>query len=247
MDITVSVAGKLKELVDNNGPRYLAENPYGVYRELVNSGSAEKKTAGAVMLLLTTDIMETLDPKQDPATLSKQIQKECCFNKKMSDLLSDIVLLLHSDENEEDWKDKDVAGLERFRKEKLPVEWDGFSTWQVSGGGVDCFYNAAMVLKPTAKLVINEELTKGLKKNPFMKTDAIRNIYVKNLKAYLDREFEEYCTCDDYYQPVVEDFELESYVNDWCKKNGFKIISCEGEGDDSGFEPDSVRRWIKYR
>ena len=218
-----------------------------MYRELVNSGSAEKKTAGAVMLLLTTDIMETLDPKQDPATLSKQIQKECCFNKKMSDLLSDIVLLLHSDENEEDWKDKDVAGLERFRKEKLPVEWDGFSTWQVSGGGVDCFYNAAMLLKPTAKLVINEELTKGLKKNPFMKTDAIRKIYVKNLKAYLDREFEEYCTCDDYYQPVVEDFELESYVNDWCKKNGFKIISCEGEGDDSGFEPDSVRRWIKYR
>ena len=55
-----------------------------------------------------------------------------------------------------------------------------------------------------------------------------------------------YCTCDDYYQPVVEDFEIEYYLKEWCKKNGFKIISCKGEGDDSGFEPNSVRRWIKY-
>jgi len=80
-----------------------------------------------------------------------------------------------------------------------------------------------------------------------MKADAIRKIYVKSLKGYLDRELEEYCTCDDYYQPVVEDFELDYHLKDWSKKNGFKIISCEGDGDDSGFEPDSVRRWIKYQ
>ncbi len=39
---------------------------------------------------------------------------------------------------------------------------------------------------------------------------------------------------------------LHYYLKEWCKKNGFKVISCEGDGDDSGFEPDSVRRWIKY-
>lgn len=246
MDITVSAAEKLKELVDNNGPGYLAANPYDVYRELINSGSADNKTAGAVMLLLTAGIMEKPDSRQDPATLSKRIQKECCFNKRMADILTDIALLLHSNENEENWKDKDMAGLDKFRKEKMSVEWEGFATWQVSGGGVDCFYNALIVLKPTVKLVINEEVSKALKKNPFLKSDAIRKIYVKNLNAYLDREFEEYCTYDDYYQPVVEDFELEDYAEDWCKKNGFKIISCEDEGDDSGFVPDSVRRWIKY-
>ena len=216
MDLAESVAGKLKELIDNNGPKFLSADSYEVYKELVNSGAADNKTAGAVMFLLTTDI------------------------------LADIALFLHSNENETEWKNKDLAGLEKFRKEKLSIEWDGFATWQVSGGGVDCFYNAVIVLKPTAKLVINEEFSKALKKNPFMKADAIRRIYVKSLKGYLDREFEEYCTCDDYYQPVVEDFELDYYLKDWCKKNGFKIISCEGDGDDSGFEPDSVRRWIKF-
>ena len=246
MDLAESVAGKLKELIDNNGPKFLSADLYEVYKELVNSGAADNKTAGAVMFLLTTDILDTMDSGQDAMALSKMIQKECCFNKRMSDILADIALLLHSSENETEWKNKDLAGLEKFRKEKLSIEWDGFATWQVSGGGVDCFYNAVIVLKPTAKLVINEEFSKALKKNPFMKADAIRRIYVKGLKGYLDREFEEYCTCDDYYQPVVEDFELDYYLKEWCKKNGFKVISCEGDGDDSGFKPDSVRRWIKY-
>lgn len=56
----------------------------------------------------------------------------------------------------------------------------------------------------------------------------------------------------DVYRELInsesadKDFELDYYLKDWCKKNGFKVISCEGDGDDSGFEPDSVRRWIKY-
>ena len=57
MDLAESVAGKLKELIDNNGPKFLSADPYEVYKELVNSGAADNKTAGAVMFLLTTDIL----------------------------------------------------------------------------------------------------------------------------------------------------------------------------------------------
>ena len=63
----------------------------------------------------------------------------------------------------------------------------------------------------------------------------------------MDYEFEDYCTCDDYYQPVAEDFELEAYLKDWCDDNGFKIVSCEGDGGDGGYEPDSVRKWVRWR
>ena len=55
---------------------------------------AQEKTAGAVMFLLTTDILDTMDSGQDAMALSKMIQKECCFNKRMSDILADIALLL---------------------------------------------------------------------------------------------------------------------------------------------------------
>ena len=246
MDITESVAGKLKELIDNNGPDSLAADPYAVYRELINSGSADKKTAGAVMLLLTTDIPNDTESYGDSISLSKQIQKSCGFNRKMADLLAGIMLRLYSDENNEEWKNKDLSGLEKFRDENLSFRWEGFSVWQASGGGVDCYYNADIVLKPMKNLAIADELADALKKNPFLKADDIRKECIRQITEYLDREFEEYCTEDDYYEPVVEDFELKYCVEDWSKKNGFKVISCEGRGDDSGFVPNSVRRFVKY-
>lgn len=59
--------------------------------------------------------------------------------------------------------------------------------------------------KIQTKCSFNKNLQKLLKKNPFMTKESIREFYEKKLKEYLDSEFEEYCTCDDYYEPVVED------------------------------------------
>ena len=164
----------------------------------------------------------------------------------MADTLTGIVLTLHSHKNEDEWKNRDMAGLEEFRKKKLQTKWEGFSTWNTNGGFIDCFYHADIVIKPTKELVINDELSQSLQKNPFTKTEDIGEFYEKELREYLDREFEDHCTCDDYYPPVAEDFEIEYYVDKWCKENGFKMISCEGDGDDSGYEPDSVRKYLKY-
>ena len=246
MDITESAARKLKELIDNNGPDFLATNPYVVYKELVKSGSADKKTAGAVMFLLTTDIPNEIGLHRDRMSLTKQIQKSCSFNRKMADFLADIMLRLYSDKNNEEWKNKDLSGFEKFRDENLSFRWEGFSVWQASGGGVDCYYNADIFLKPVKNLAVGDELADALKKNPFLKTDDIRKEYIRQMTEYLNREFEKYCTEDDYYEPVVEDFELKSCVEEWSKKNGFKVLSCEGKGDDSGFVPNSVRSFVKY-
>ena len=76
-------------------------------------------------------------------------------------------------------------------------------------------------------------------KNPFMTKEAIHDLFAERLRKYLDDQFEEYCTCDDYYQPVVEDYgsNLEYDLTEWCKENGFEYISFEGYGSDSGYEP----------
>ena len=75
-----------------------------------------------------------------------------------------------------------------------------------------------------------------------MKAEAIRDFYERKIKEHLDYEFKEYCMEDDYYQPVVEDFDCEYYLEKWCKEQGFRLISCNGEGSDGGYEPDFVRR-----
>ena len=70
-----------------------------------------------------------------------------------------------------------------------------------------------------------------------MEKDEIHKVFEKKLRVYLDCEFEEYCTEDDYYQPVVEDFEIEYRVTEWSKENGFEVIACDGDGGDGGYEP----------
>ena len=240
------VVEKLKEIIEDKGPGYLSAEPYKVYKKLLKDKAADKKTAGALLMLFVSGIHNEVKPETEFAFLSKLIQKDCCFNKKMADKLAAIVLSLYSQENEDEWERNDMAGFESFKKEELSIKWKGSAIWKTHGGGVDCYYEADIVIKATKALVVNEELSQALHQNPFLKTKDVGIFYEKSLKEYLDYEFEDFCTCDDYYQPVVEDFEIEYCVEEWCKKNGFKLISCEGDGSDSGYEPDSVRKWLKY-
>lgn len=173
----------------------------------------------------------------NPEALSRRIQDECCFNKKMADRLATIFLTLYSKDNEDYWKAKELDGWKQFLEMNICFDWTGFSVWQEGNGSVDCHFDAVINLKPAESIKADEKLTGALKDNPFITKETIIEYYTKELRKYLDNEFEEYCTCDDYYQPVVEDFEVDDRVKYWCSKNGFEIVSCEGDGYDDGYEP----------
>lgn len=237
------VIGKLKELIDKNGPEYLTDKPHAVYKELEKTDQKNTIMAGAILMLLVSGIWDCAKLINNNDELSKKIQKDCCFNKKMSDRLANIILALYSADNKTEWEKKQGEGLEQFLGKEHTFKWDGFSVWDAGNGTVDCFYSAEMVLRPTEISGRNKELQKLLKKNPFMTTESVYQFYERMLKEYLDSEFEEYCTCDDYYQPVVEDFELAYDVKHWCNENGFEVKSCEGNGDDGGYEPKFTRGW----
>ena len=230
-------AGKLKDLIDKNGPGYLAEEPYQVYTELIGSDAADNKTAGAILCCLLSGIAEETRVDRDLEGLSKVIQKECCFNKKMANHLAEIFLVLYSDGNKDGWKQKDMEGFTAFLKEEFTCAWEGFSVWDAGNGTVDCHYEAEIILSPTADAAKDAELAGLIKKNPFITKEAIHNHFEEKIGKYLDDEFEDYCTCDDYYQPVVEDFEIEYRVTEWSRKNGFEVVSCNGDGGDDGYEP----------
>lgn len=233
---------KLKEIVDRNGPNYLTDEPYKVFTELTGSGAADKKTAGAILYFLVNGLLEYIDEDCTVEELSERIQKDCSFNKKMTDRLTTIFLSLYSLQNREEWKSMDLQGLEQFKKEEFSLSWKGFAVWRYSSGSVSCHYEADITLKPTPSIVVDPELAEQLRKNPFMTKESIAEHYAGLIKQYLDYEFEYYCTCDDYYQPVVEDFLVDrDAVKTWCKENGFELVECEGDGYDGGYEPDIMR------
>lgn len=234
---------KLKELIDKNGYDYLTDKPSIVYKELEEAAPDEIITAGAILMLLVCGVWDEVKCIGDKEELSGKLQKKCGFNKKMSDKLTDVIQTLYSEDNKAEWKNKRDEGLVQFLKNNHTFKWEGFSVWEEGNGSVDCFYNAEIELHPTKMVNQNKDLQKLLKKNPFMTKESIYKFYEKKLIEYLDSEFEEYCTCDDYYEPVVEDYDLTYDVEQWCKENGFEVISCEGEGSDGGYEPQFRRDW----
>lgn len=231
------VVNKLKLLIDKNGPDYLYKEPYLTYRELTASSDIDEKLAGAILLVLVRGICQDVGRYDNRERLSELIQNECCFNKEMSDRLAEIFCDLYSKDNEDAWKAMKLNGWKQFLKSDFCCKWNGFSVWNADGGSVDCHFEADFILKPAESSRADEELSHALSENPFMTQEAITECYKKRICKYLDYEFEEYCTCDDYYQPVVEDFEIDYYVKEWCRENEFELVSCEGDGYDDGYEP----------
>ena len=238
-----TVISSLKGMIDRNGPHHLTNEPYQVYEELKESGITDGKTAGAILLFLVNGMMDELNRDIDFDSLCKEIQKKCCFNKKMAEKLSTIFLSLYSIANKEEWKNRKLEGLSQFLKMNFSCIWDGLSIWQTEGGSVDCHYEAEMILRPIDPDCIGKKLSDLLNKNPFMTREAITDFYENDIRNWLDEEFEKYCTCEDYYQPVVEDFEFDYYLAEWCRKNGFEIVSYEGDGHDDGYEPFFTRHF----
>ena len=235
----------LKEIVEKNGPNYLAEEPFQVYTELIRSGNADRKTAAALLHLLTSGLLETTDPGNNAELLSDSIRRECSINKRMADRLAIILYTLYSQDNRKKWRRKEKEGLTQFLNEDFLYDWKGFAVWDAGNGTVDCHYEARIIVKPTKAVSEDKELARLLAKNPFATKETICDLFAKRLQGYLDHEFDYYCTCEDYYQPVVEDFEdnLEYDVKQWSEQNGFEFVSCDGDGGDDGYEPKFRNNW----
>ena len=76
----------------------------------------------------------------------------------------------------------------------------------------------------------------------FQKQDVIEALQ-NSICAKLDDEFEDCCSEDDYYPPVVQDFEAEEYAREWAEERGLKLVSFTGSGSDGGYEPKCRRSY----
>ena len=70
------IVDKLRELVDTNGIKYLTQDTFSVYKELVVSNTADTKTAGAILYCLLNGISDKVGTENDATLLSKTIQAE---------------------------------------------------------------------------------------------------------------------------------------------------------------------------
>ena len=237
---TEGIVKALKKIVDKKSLSHLKGEPYEVYRQLVDSYGMNQKDAASVLYVLLSGVK--VDEKD--GNLSDRIRRECGLLKDKADWLAEVFHALFSEEHRKEWKQKDKEGLKQFLAESFTCKWEGSAVWDAGNGTVDCYFNAVVTLEPTKEVCKDEKLICLLQENPFSTKEDIHEHFAKRLEQYLDDQFENYCTCEDYYQPVVEDFECDlSYdLQKWAEKNGFEYVDFEGEGGDLGYEP-KFRRW----
>ena len=107
----------------------------------------------------------------------------------MSCRLTAIFLSLYSQENKEEWKEKELEGLAQSLKEEFICTWDGHAVWDEGNETVNCYYDAEIVLSPKDPVAKDDKLSKLLRKNPFMEKDAIMGRSWINKEGVPERHF----------------------------------------------------------
>lgn len=240
-DEKIAIAKRLKELIEENGLDYLRENPFKIYSLLLTEKVASPLFARMILLTLLTQVHLKAKDFTDPKVLGKYIQKSCCLNKGMADFLASIYAEVFSTENQEEWGKKAGMGFDDFCRQEWTLSWNGDCEWRCRGGSMDCICSATATIKIVDTQQIGNELQKMLEKNPFMASGDIFGYYQSMLCDILDSDFEEYCSSDNYYPPVVEDYggNFADIVNKFCKKHGMDLIASDYSGNSSDFEPDN--------
>ncbi|MBR2811367.1 MAG: hypothetical protein IKD69_08305 [Solobacterium sp.] len=225
----------LKGIIDHNGPEYPVNNPYEVYRTVVHQEAADQKTAAALMYTLLMQIPDAAK-KMKEEELVRFICIQCSLKKEMAEKLAEVYLAVYSASNQKEWESQIGAGLREFLEQEWEFQWDGTSRWNGPSVYLDCYYHAEVCVAAKAKAADDKELQAMLKKNPFLEAGTIAEHFRKSLCDCLDRDFEEFCTAEDYYEPCIDDFELEYYAKEWCQEHGFALLECEGSGDTGDYE-----------
>ena len=227
----------LKDIIKEFGPNYLNDKPFEVYQDLLKINDVDRITCSAILCTLVNNVVNIDDNFEDIKALSIKIQNLCKLNSKISNELANIFSKLYSKDNKKEFVNIKDNKLKDFLQSKIPILWNGYSVWHYSGGYIECFYKGDILLIPNKNVIKNKDLKMLLIDDPYASVNKIQEHFINELCKYLDNKFDDYCTCEKYYEPVVEEFSFESNLEDWCNINRFKILKCEGSGYDGGYTP----------
>lgn len=233
-----NIVKTLKDIINEFGPDYLNNKPFEVFDVLSKNEDINRKKCSTILYFLLNNVIDINDDFQDIEALSKKIQNTCDLNSKISDEVAYIFSKLFSKENKEEFINFKENRLNSFLENGLSILWNGYSIWNYSTGHINCYCVADMVLSPTNKVIENEKFKDFLDNNPYASLKDIYEFFKNMICEYLDYLFDDFCNADKYYEPVIEDFDLDNYLIEFCDINGFEIISCDYDAYTSGYIAD---------
>lgn len=211
----------LRELISEKGYDYIYNDAYSVHQTLIDEG-IDKRICDVTLYALVSGTAR--DNKSD-------IEDEVYFNlylkNKMADAVLEIFSSLYDERILSSMKKEEYKGLREFLSKEWDIKSSGSATWRYKGGSsTDYSYTFTMTVRVIDKDIVKKEMEKKLSRNPFLKAEDIRLYYEKMIDEFIFSNFDEYCTSDDYYPPVVEDFfsEIDDDLDEVLSDHGLEMI-----------------------
>lgn len=225
-------------LINANGPTYPAKHPNELLDALVQELGDDPLVGALYYSCLCGIFREAAKKSTNLESLTALIQTRCAFKKAYAGELADVLMAVYSADNLTRLKKaknaafEDLCGLEDW-----PFVWEGEAEWTCRDGFVGCNGHGEAMLRVADRKKLLTVLQKALPNFAYCSLEEIQEAIAKQLCADLDGEFEEFCEDDDYYEPVVEDYDFEYDMKQICPRYGLEAFDITYEGSDEGFEP----------
>ena len=226
-------------LINTEGPDFPAKHPAELLDALTQELGEDPLTGALYYSCLCGIFKEAAKKSVSLDDLAALIQTRCAFKKTYAGELANILKEAYSADNLDRLKaTKGTAFEDLCNSEGWPFVWGGEAEWTCSNGSVECFGHGEAELRVADREKLHSLLQKILPNLAYCSQEEIQEAIAKQLSADLDSEFEEYCEDDDYYEPVVEDYDFEYDLKAYCRKYGLLAWGFSYEGKDGGFEAD---------
>lgn len=222
----------LDKRVRTEGYEYIYECAYNVYKTMLEKG-IDRIDAATVLYALASDVGR--ERKDD---IREQVAKRLLLDKDGAELINGVFYALYAEESLSVMRKEEYAGLDEFCSAEHEAVIEAEATWcQKRGAKQDYTCTYRLTFRVAERELLVKDLRDKLRKNPFLKEADIYKHCVGGLKEFIADEFEEYCTCDDYYPPAVEDFPCNCVeeIEDYLRNHGIELISDEFDYRESDF------------
>lgn len=237
----------LKQMIDTESIEKLKGETGTVYRRLSKNKSVGDYTARMIYMAMLADTIGCIENNGvGQESLTEYIYRECGFRKAEAGKIAEIFSRVFSQEHIAEWDSRKEEGFRELCSGKLQIQVKNEnSAWHRDGVHVECSYKASATLRIKDQKTARMALAGIIDHDPYISSQKLTEYLEKQLQDELDADFEDYCTEDDYYPPVPEDYDdnFEAYVmKPFCEKCGLECIdySGKGEGADSYIRDD---RW----
>lgn len=228
--------------IEEEGLPYLSGEPYLIYEDLLSSKVDAYTSRLTLATLLANVPSKAMKTEMNADTLSAFISKECAFRKDIALEFADMYLSLLNPKQISAWREREQNGFQQLcKKDHWLMHLALAAVWQSDQCDMNCSYEADIDVSAEDQELLRSQLNIILQAHPFITCNDLQQYLQSLLEENANRDFDDFCNSDDYYEPCVDDYSdnLESdVIVPFCRKYGLKLIEVEGYGCEGEYIPN---------